>query len=205
MKVHLTPSIFNKFSDVNISLLSITFPELDLTLSYGIDVHVGTPHPNKNIFVVFRKPNKLHPVRHVNGILIEVPEHIKTFSAITRWVVDGKLVTHCVNYTLADNEYDIATDDPVMWYATSEGTQKDRWPCKHETPSLFKPRFEVIIDAGKSSKVGDIKDEYNKDGFLVSRIENYLLPTIKMSHLYSDYNSSKKRMPNIKDMFNTQD
>jgi hypothetical protein len=137
MKVHLIPSIFNKYHDVTTELLDITFPELNLTLKRGEELNVGRPYPNKMISIAHISGQKA-----LNGFIVDIPDKFNQFSMITRWILDAEIIaTHRVNFTITDRDFDIATQDPVMWYATGDNSQDDRWPCEHQIPCQFAPRF----------------------------------------------------------------
>ncbi|WP_299496380.1 DUF6012 family protein [uncultured Shewanella sp.] len=197
MKVHLIPSIFNEYSNVDVELIDLSFPELDLVLKQGIDVVVGRPYPNKCIDVVRRKEGR----KAINGILVEIPNHIKSFTLVTRWSVDAeRVLTHTVNYNLIDSDYDFASQDPTLWYATCDGSQENRMPVNSTIPCNFNARMRIIFNEKNTNKEGNFIDEY-QGNMLVSRIENYPLPTIKEAHLYGRYNLHLKRMPNINDAF----
>ena len=89
MKVHLTPSIYNKYSDVHVELIDLEFPDLNLVLKQGGDVVACTPYPNKRINVVRRKKGR----KAINGFFVDIPEDMKTFILKTRWsdFKDGRL------------------------------------------------------------------------------------------------------------------
>lgn len=197
MKVHLTPSIINRYHDVTVQLIDLHFPELNLTLKEGVDVVVCTPYPNKTILVARGKKGR----KALNGIIVDLTDDVSNFTMIARWSIDAeRVVTHKVNFEIVDKEYDIATQDPVMWYATGDKTQEDRWPCEFKTPCNFNPRMKVLFNEIDSSKEGDFKDHY-ENSWLITRVENYKLPSIKSSHLYGRYNPHIDRMPNIADAF----
>ncbi len=197
MKVHLTPSIYNQYSDVHVELIDLEFPELNLVLKQGIDVVACTPYPNKRINVVRRKKGR----KAINGFFVDIPEDMKTFTLKTRWSVDAeRILVHTVNYNLIDSDYDFATQDPTMWYATYDGSQESRMPCDGITPCNYNARMEVVFNAKETRKQGDFVDSY-QDSMLVSRVENYPLPTIKGSHLFGKYNSHLARMPSVDDSF----
>lgn len=194
MKVHLTPSIINKHQDIFIGLVDLKIPELNLTLLGKTDLILGTPYPNKTIHVVCKKSRTN---KHFNGLIVEIPENLEHFTLITRWSLDNELVaSHTVNFKIADRDYEVATQDPVMWYATGDKSQEDRWPCEYQTPCLFTPRFEVLFNNDSCSKKGDFYDHF-ENGRLIARTENYLLPSIKLSHLYGLYNPHLDKMPDI--------
>lgn len=195
MIVHLTPCILNRYLDVNVSLVDIEIPELNLTLVGNVDASVGNPYPNKSIHVAYQMGKTR---KALNGLIVEIPEHLDCFSLITRWLLDNELLaSHTVNFKIADRDYNAATQDPVLWYATGDNSQEDRWPCEQQNPCYFMPRFEVLFSGDTCSKTGDFSD-YFENGRLVARTENYLIPTIKLSHLYGLYNPHLDRMPDVK-------
>lgn len=197
MKVHLTPSIFNKYSNINVELIDLEFPELDLVLKSGVEVVASTPYPNKCITVVRRKKGR----KAINGIFIDIPIGMKKFTLNTRWSVDAeRILLHTVIYNLIDSDYDFATQDPTMWYSTFDGSQENRMPCDGIIPCHFTARMEIAFDENETSKQGDYVDCYN-DNMLISRIENYPLPTIKESNLFGKYNPHLERMPSMDDSF----
>jgi Family of unknown function (DUF6012) len=68
----------------------------------------------------------------LDGILIETgTRNMDELHYKARWAIEGELLaTHSVHYKLLDHEFDAASDDMVLWYASraEQGGWSNRWP-----------------------------------------------------------------------------
>lgn len=196
--MHIIPKIVNSYSDVDIRLVDIHIPELDLTLREGIELTVRKPYPNKTHHVACRKVGS----KAINGLLIRTDVSLDKFTVITRWSLDDeRIVTHVVNYTLLDNDYNCISDDPLNWTGTGDGTFEDRFP-KHlanYSPLEIQVAMQVLLDGGNTFKKSSFDDEF-EEGVLVKREEHVRLHTIRSDRLLH-WQEMSGRIPAIIDAF----
>lgn len=196
MLIHVAPTIFNPYSDVNVALVDVNVPEFSLKLVGGIDVVSRKPYPNKSYNVVCRKVGR----KAINGILVKVDENVRDFSVITRWSFNAeRIIQHTVNYSVLDNEYECVTDEPSSWHAFGNGKYKNRWPYENKIPNKLKPTMTILYQDEDTSRDGDVKDIY-EEGWLVYRLENLAVPTVEKERLFGD-SAILERMPLEKHAF----
>ena len=147
----------------------------------GIDLVARRPYPNKNYLVACRNIGK----QAVNGFLIETAGHIPAFTTITRWAVGTDYtVQHQVEYTVLDDELDALSEDMTFWYASSPGFGgfDSRWPAVAEDwiPISAQPCMELVAGMLRQRPP---TDHLNADGRILTRIEQFLLPTIERARM----------------------
>ncbi len=81
MLLHLVPQIVNRYLDVELELIDVQIPELNVILTGGEDLVVRKPFPNKTYHVACRKVGR----KAVHGLYLEVGKQLTKFSVVTRW------------------------------------------------------------------------------------------------------------------------
>ncbi|WP_255653935.1 DUF6012 family protein [Arsenophonus apicola] len=71
MLLHLSPRYYLRYSDVQLDLIDVSVPELNLTLKGGVDIVARTPYPNKCYQIACRKKGR----KAINGIFIETDKN----------------------------------------------------------------------------------------------------------------------------------
>lgn len=123
MLLHLRPRCFSPFQAVE--LVDLAIPELDFKLAGGKDLATRRPYPNKRYAVACRKIGR----KAIDGIFIETNTALRSFSMVSRWVVDAEFVgVHRVSYMIVDNDFDAASDDVALWRAMSPSL--GGWPSR---------------------------------------------------------------------------
>ena len=198
MLLHLIPKIFNKYADVAVSLVDITIPELNLTLCGGTDVTTRKPYPNKGYHVACRKAGR----KAINGIFVETGKYLSNFSVETRWSLDTvQVITHRVNYTLLDCDYNCISDDPLNWTKTREGNFECRIPERlfSYSPLESSVAMEVLFEGNNSHKKCFFTDTF-KNGVLIKRVEESHIHTIEYERLLH-WQEMSGRIPALDDAF----
>jgi hypothetical protein len=177
MLVHIRPKLFSPFK--NVVLLNMEF-DFGLHLAGGSDLRTGRPYPNKWYAVGCRKIGR----KAVDGILLELPFR-EMFSCTAHWVIEAELVvTHQVDYTIIDRDFDAVSDDMVLWYACAAGLGgwSSRFPngCDRAVPVVSEPMMEVV--AGRVDKRRRC-DDIVKGGLIASRRECFAMPTIERERI----------------------
>jgi Family of unknown function (DUF6012) len=177
MLLHIRPRLFCPFG--NVELVELTIDPLGLHLRGGVDLATRRPYPNKRYAVACRREGR----KAIDGILIESSRSVAKLDYTARWVVDAEFVaTHRVGYKLLDHEFDAASDNMTLWYATSRslGGWSSRWPAWAEglPPATAEPRMEII--PGDASRAGDVLDAR---GRIVERREVFSMPTIERERI----------------------
>lgn len=199
MLIHLTPRMFACRHTEHCTLIDWASVELSLTLKGDKDLIARRPYSNKNYLVACRKVG----LKAMNGILIETPQPVREFTAVTRWAIAANhIATHRVRYIVLDNEYDALSENMILWYGMSEylGGWKSRWPELPEgsTPANTQPRMEVAPQAKKRGEVIDVIDAH---GLLIERTELFRLHTIERDRLLNIKESVVERIPAIEAAF----
>jgi len=199
MLIHIRPRFYGPFR--NVAIIDLKVDPLGLNLS-GDDLQVGRPYPNKEYRVACRK---LPTRKALDGILIEAPGFAESFAYTARWAVEASLVvTHRVDYTVMDEEFDAVSDSMVLWYACPAefGRWRDRrpdWCRNHATPPLeAEPVVEIepLIAKGVRSRE-DLVDRVT--GCIVLRHESFSIPTIERERVLGS--GWKERMPPLESAF----
>ncbi|MEZ8372786.1 DUF6012 family protein [Vibrio cyclitrophicus] len=197
MLLHLVPKILNRYQGVDVSLVDVQIPEINLTLKAEVDLVVRKPFPNKCYFVACRKVGR----KAICGLYLDVDKQLESFSVITRWEFNAEqILTHEVNYKVADTDYDAISDDHTMLYAQSDF--ESRWITDLESnpPVNTQPRMDVLLYEHHSRGENvSLQDDY-LDGILVKRVENITIPTIETERL-TKRGMLPNRMPDLEHRF----
>lgn len=200
MLLHLVPQVVNRYKDVELELTDVTIPELNVTLKAGEDLVVRKPYPNKSYYVACRKIGR----KAMQGLILELDKTIQAFTVITSWHVKSRLwaktLTHQVNYTVADTNFDVVSDDHTYLYACDNF--KDRWltDFQIDPPVNTQPRMDVLIcDYHKRGESVSIEDEYD-DFVMVKRTEDVTIPTIELER-FKSRSMHGSRLPSLDDRF----
>lgn len=204
MLLHLVPQIMNRYSNVELELIDVQIPELNVTLTGGKDLVVRKPFPNKSYHVACRKVGR----KAMHGLYMEVDKQLKNFSVITRWKAkcanwtdeQEKTLTHRVNYTVADTDFDVISDDHTMQYAQFEFESRWLTDFRIDPPVNTQPRMDLLIcEYHKRGENISLKDEY-KDVVMVNRVEDITLPTIEKERLM-ERGAHNDRLPTLDQRF----
>ncbi|TXI24943.1 MAG: hypothetical protein E6Q67_01705 [Roseateles sp.] len=202
MLIHLVPRLYNWASDVHAELLDVAVPEIGLSLIGGKDIVARRPYPNKCFLVACRKVGQ----RAINGLLVEAPAHLATYTSVTRWAVNAEIVvTHEVQHVVVDADFEAVTGEMVLWYAYR--TFANRWSAglyPDFAPVHVQPRMDIVDPALSECgpRVGaNSKDEVAGDGIVLRRRERFLLPTIEPERLSAWTGDAARRMPSPADVF----
>lgn len=191
MLLHIRPRLYSRFEKV--ALIDLEIPQLGLRLRGDIDLVTRRPYPNKFYAVACRKMGR----KAVDGILIQTDRPCAGFQCIVRWAIDASLVvTHRVDYTLLDQDFDFASDDMTLWH-------EDRWPTWADgiSPLLAEPKMEILVPTTREPTV-NTHDRLDRDGYICERQQAFHMPTIERSRL-SDARefSLNDRIPEIGSAF----
>ncbi|WP_375751568.1 DUF6012 family protein [Vibrio sp. HN007] len=187
MLLHLVPQIINRYKEVELSLVDVQIPELNVVLTADKDLVVRRPFPNKTYFVACRKTGR----KAMHGLFLEVDKQLKSFTVITRWNAKsaywepetGKTLTHQINYTVADSDFDAISDDHTLLYGQFEF--ESRWLIDFtvDPPVNTQPRMDVLVCEYHSRGENiSLKDEY-EGSMMVKRVEDITIPTIETERL----------------------
>ena len=187
MLLHLVPQIMNRYLGVELELIDVQIPELNVTLKGGKDLVVRKPFPNKSYYVACRKAGR----KAMHGLYLEADKQLKNFSVITRWKAKSehwttepeKVLTHKVNYTVADTDFDVISDDHTLLYA--QFGFESRWLTDYriDPPVKTQPRMDVLLcEYHNHGENISLEDEY-EDVVMVNRVEEITVPTVEKERL----------------------
>lgn len=185
MLIHITPKMISPNPICNPHLIDIEIQELGLKLIGGKDIATRRPYPNKQYYVACCKKGK----KAVSGILVESPIFLKEYTVTSRWDWTGKdtlVVTHIVKYIVLDRNFDMVSDDMLLWYGSSESNWESRWPewADGLAPVDVMPCMEVNPSRERQ---GEYEDEYNSvSGGIIKRTEMFRLPTIERERILNE-------------------
>lgn len=119
MLLHLLPKfLICDISGPDVALIDLRIPELDLTLRAGTDLVARQPYPNKRYWVAMRKGSR----KAIQGLLIETPGRLDTFTVETRWAIQADAVAlHRVTHKVLDTEFDAVSADMLLWHGMCDG------------------------------------------------------------------------------------
>ncbi|MGN2498867.1 DUF6012 family protein [Serratia nevei] len=198
MLLHLSPRFYLCYNDVQVDILDVFIPELNLTLKSGKDITLKTPFKNKRYKVVCRKKGQ----KAINGIFIETDKRLDNFTVITRWAVDGDISTHKVHFHVMDSEYDAITDYIMLWNgfyntpyrARNENKSSDWIPAKDQPRMLT---YSSDTDSKRDDSIFNVHDEH---GVVRSRTEYIEVPTVERERLTAPF-FGNDRFPSVEDIF----
>ncbi|WP_146449911.1 DUF6012 family protein [Vibrio kanaloae] len=203
MLLHLVPQMMNRYSNVELELIDVQIPELNVILTGGKDLVVRKPFPNKSYHVACRKVGS----KAMHGLYLEVDKQLANFSVITRWKVkctnwteQEKTLTHRVNYTVADTDFDVISDDHTLQYG--QFGFESRWltDFRIDPPVKTQPRMDVLVcECHKRGENISIEDEY-QDVVMVNRVEEITLPTVEKERLIKSA-ARNDRLPTLEQRF----
>lgn len=199
MLIHLSPRLFTcDVTGPNCELIDLAIPELNLLLKGGKDLTSRRPYPNKRYVVACRNLGR----KAISGLVIQAPEGTRTFTATARWAIDATLaVTHKVSYEIIDTDFDLVSDDMLLWSASPVGwgTLPCRWPdfAMDWTPANAQPRMDV---SPGGIREGVVLDTF-EGGLILLREEWHRLPTLEPERLSSKIPSMRDRLPAFGDAF----
>ncbi len=179
MLLHIRPRMFARYR--NISLIDLVIDPFGMRLVGGIELATRRPYPNKWYKVACRKEGR----KAVDGILINVPTPIDNFAYSARWAVEAaQCVTHRVEYSILDHDFDAASDSMMLWHACSEGLGgwSNRFPeaMRGIPPLATEPRMEVEPrDCDNRRTCEDVIES----GWIISRREVFAMPTIERERI----------------------
>ncbi|HAG9068329.1 TPA: hypothetical protein F6T45_18890 [Escherichia coli] len=206
MLIHLTPRFFLQYSDIEVDLVDVTIPELEMTLKNGVDLMLKTPYPNKCYKVACRKKGR----KAINGILIETHEPLENFTVITRWSVTGvdgdttsSISTHTTHFHVSDSDYDAITECQMLWndfYNTPYRSRKtfiqEEW-----IPAKDQPRMSTFEeDFRECERSSQCYNHINHNSLIVERSEYYIVPTVERERLTVPF-FGNDRLPTEDDKF----
>lgn len=186
MLIHVTPRIYNPYSNIPAQLIDVSIPELGLVLRNGHELALRRPLPNKRFLVACRMTRQ----KAINGILIRPSSPITSFTVVTRWEVQEEVVTHHVDYRVLDSDHTFVSDAMLLWYGTGKGLGdfSSRWPASHYQgipPVHAQPRMDVVDPArwGGERKGVQVQDWAGEDGLIKRREECFYMPTLEIDRL----------------------
>ncbi|WP_407732873.1 DUF6012 family protein [Pseudomonas citronellolis] len=118
-----------------------------------------------------------------------MPRRIQEYTAISRWAINAEIVvTHRVSYTVLDDEFDLVSDNMLLWSSQPQrhGGWSNRWPeqTPQGTPSTLMPRMDIFMPAdGGGRRDGHVKDAVIQRGLILERHERHALPRLEADRL----------------------
>lgn len=200
MLLHLIPKIMNRYLDVQVELIDVQIPELNVTLTGGEHLVVRKPFPNKSYYVACRNVGR----KAMRGFLIETDKQLKQFNVITRWNAKSelwkpeteKVLTHKVNYTVADSDFDVISDDHTFYYAQSNFESRWLHDFSIAPPVYTEPRMDFLYcEYHKRGEYVAVDDRYD-DVTMVNRVEDLTVPTIEKER-FSMRERLDSRLPDL--------
>lgn len=201
MLLHLSPRYYLRYSDIQLDLIDVSVPELNLTLKGDIDIVTRTPYPNKCYQIACRKKGR----KAINGIFVKTDKKLTNFTQITRWAVNGEIATHKIHFHILDSDFDAITSEIMMWHAFHDTPFSSRKSEIHENwlPATDQPRMLPIIENKKECQREQQRLIYNlvsDDGFIIERTEFFPIPTVETHRITVPF-WGNKRFPSPDDAF----
>lgn len=200
MLFHIRPRIFTKH---NVSLVDLVIEPFGVSLRGGVDLAVGRPYPNKIYSVAYRKRGR----RALDGIILDAPQGTMEFSTMVRWAVEAEtIVTHRVDYKVLDEEFDLASEDMVLWYACCEelGGWSARFPANslgEHVPVKCEPLMRTELFDG-APRDCDVTEKRNDSGLVVFLHQFFEMPTIERGRLWGEIKwAENSRAPALESAF----
>ncbi|MDR5615028.1 DUF6012 family protein [Arsenophonus sp.] len=184
MLLHISPRYYLRYSDIQLDLIDVSVPELNLTLKGNIDIVTRTPYPNKCYQIACRKKGR----KAINGFFIETDKKLTNFTQITRWAVNGEIATHKIHFHILDSDFDAITSEIMMWHPFHDTPFSSRKSEIHEKwiPASDQPRMLAILENKKESQREQQRLIYNlisDDGFIIERTEFFPIPTVEAQRI----------------------
>ena len=195
MLLHIRPRLLSPYRDV--VLESLVIEPFGLSLFNGADLMTGRPYRNKWYSVGHRRNSHS---RALDGILIETPSIVTEFSCFAKWLVEGLFIaTHRVGYQVVDQDFELASQNMMLWYGRYDGSLADRRPeaSRKTAPVFTEPVMELIPNRTVRPGTVDVIDK--ESGWIVERRQVFAMPTIERERLLcTDFTD---RMPLIESAF----
>lgn len=202
MLIHIVPKLFEPPFSVESEVIDVSIPECGLVLIGGQDITARRPYPNKRYLVACRKIGQ----KAIDGIFIEVDGWLESYTVATRWLVDGEVITHIVEHTVLDQDFDAVTDSVVLWsgrYGTDWAT---RWPdCyANEPPVRRQPSMDVLTNLMCGTRRPEyVRDVVDSTQRVILRSEPFKLHTVERDRLLglAKHAQTFERLPDITQAF----
>ncbi|WGM03963.1 DUF6012 family protein [Arsenophonus nasoniae] len=204
MLLHLSPRYYLRYSDIQLDLIDVSVPELNLTLKGDVDIVARTPYPNKCYQIACRKKGR----KAINGFFIETDKKLTNFTQITRWAVNGEIATHKIHFHILDSDFDAITSEIMMWHPFHDTPFLSRRSKLHEKwiPATDQPRMLPSIENKKKSQREQQRRIYNlisDDGFIIERTEFFPIHTVETHRITIPF-WGNKRFPSPDDAFSAK-
>lgn len=202
MLIHIVPKLFEPPFEVKSEIVDVSIPECGLVLVGGKDITARRPYPNKRYLVACRKLGQ----KAIAGILVAVEGGLQSYTVITRWRVNGDVITHFVEHEVLDRDFDAVSDDMVLWHGVYGTVWQRRWPaCYTENKLSIQPAMDVLTaDLNGLTRTEAARDVVDENQRVISRVETFKLHTIEPERLLDDKNRNYYRIPEIKDAFSAK-
>ena len=129
MLIHVIPQIHipRHLGPLDVRLLTIGIPEIGWQRNEEA-LRVGRPYPNKGYIIGYAAARTRAAVV---GLFVETPDFVDRYTVIARWGIAGGVngditLTHTVEHTVLDTEYDAVSDLMLLWYGND--TRPSRYP-----------------------------------------------------------------------------
>lgn len=203
MLIHLTPRYYLKYSDVQVDIIDLTIPELNLVLKQGADITIRTPFSNKNYKVACRKKG----LKAINGIFIETDAYLQGFTVIARWAVNGEISRHITHYHLRDRDFEAVTEEDLLWNGFFNTPYRARCKEMEEVGIPAKRQSSMVTLSGDFNSNEDdnywVYNESDREGIVRVRTEYITLPTVERDRLTVPF-FGNKRLPAYEDAFDAK-
>lgn len=191
MLIHITPQTIECAENCVISVKSVEVPELGVFLSGGKEVIQRKPYRNKRYLVACRKIGN----KAVSGIIFETNNFINEYTSITKWEIQiysqHFIATHIVKYKLLDNEFDLASDNILLWTGF-DNFENRKPPIYNDAPPIKAwPCYDFLY----RDRVGTFTDTYHDDYLISKREEIFILPTVESERLKIEWMIKELRTP----------
>lgn len=201
MLIHIVPKLFEPPFAVESEVVDVSIPELGLVLDGGKEITARRPYPNKRYLVACKKTGQ----KAISGIFVEVDDRLETYTVITRWSVNGEVITHVVQHEIVDSDFDTVSDDMLLWSSWYGTTWQQRWPeCYKGDPTRRgrEPSMDVLTHSdGGALKPADVQDVVCGGQRVIMRFESFAQCTIERERLLEQKGGMNSRTPKITDAF----
>lgn len=203
MLIHVSPKIIQLSAYVDVELIDVSIPELDLVLRNNEEITTRKPYPNKCYHVACRKVGR----KAINGLLIESDKHLDSFSVITRWKIQGeRIATHTAEFNVVDKEHSLVSDNMILWANLDfvPLSTKDNFKCRTPdsmmkySPLEAQPTMSVTPEEIRTCAVN--ATDTVAGGFIIERKQVIDVPTIEVERMDLGIIQGL-RLPDRKDAF----
>lgn len=197
MLIHLTPTFFNPYQNVKVTLEQLSIIVEKDNFEYEIpitELSLKKPYRNKNFYVACGKRKNKAFV----GLLAHIEEdQINKFTVYEKWKTivndDENDHFHYITFNLLDNKFNAVSQDFTLWRAYGTDIHQD-WIPVNCTPKM---EFDTAIFEN-SPRRNEIEDGYYFNGIIKQRNEQYFVPTIPFAELFKQGEALySNRMPDI--------